>query len=388
MARVVGPPARDRGTIYFELEQLEVSGQRLELRGRWYGVRGRRFMRPTLTLRSGLGPRRLLADLEQKPWTAEEAELWLAVFPWELDSQAVSDLELSVSPDIAVELPVPGGMQAARQIQTERESLVRTKSEPIDVESVSRKLAEEQHRNQLLRAQVDELREAQVQANAATARRDAALSALEVAGRERTAAVAELERARAEFDQAVAQARAEREDAIEACQVARSETAQARSERGAALRAAERAASEKETAVRQLAHVERSRDEALRTAEGTRREMAQIQGERDDADAALELARRERAEAMRTASHATRDREKAMRDREKSSRERDKAVHTAEQVRAEAARTPAFAGPPVRTFTPRRTYRVASARLWAGRALALIVLLAILVAVAVIVKIV
>ncbi len=388
MAQVAGPPASGRGTIYFELERLEVSGQRLELRGRWYGVRGRRFMRPTLTLRTAAGPSRLLADLDQKPWAAEEAEVWLAVFPWELDGQEVSDLELSVAPDIAVGLPAPGGKAAATLISSERESFVLARSEPTDVDAVSRRLVEEQHRNQLLRAEVDELRDAHVLATAATARRDAALAALDVAERERSQAVEELERARGEFDESVALARSEREQAIEACQLARSETAQARSERGAAIRAAERATSERAAALRIVEEAGPERDDAVRAAEEARAETTRVRLERDETAAALEQAHRERDGAVRAAGVAARERDKAMKDRDKALRERDKALQATEHARTEAARVAAVGAPPPRTSTSRRTYRVASAGLWVGRAFALIVLVAILVALAVIVKVV
>lgn len=387
MAQVVGPPASGRGTIYFELERLEVSGARLELRGRWYGVRGRRFMRPTLTLRTAAGPSRLLADLDQKPWAAQDAELWLAVFPWELEGQDVSDLELSVAPDIAVGLPAPGGKAARTLIPSERESFVLAKSEPTDVDAVSRRLAEEQHRNQLLRAQVDELREAHVQTTAAVARRDAALAALDVAERERNQAVEELERARAESDEAVALARSEREEAIEACELARSETAQARSERSAAIRAAERATSERAAALRSAEQAGLERDDAVRAAEETRTEATRVRLERDETAAALEQAHRERDGAARAAGVAVRERDKAMKDRDKTLRERDKALVATEQARTEAARAPAVGAAAPRTSTSRRTYRVASVGLWAGRVSALIVLVAILVALAVIVKV-
>ena len=389
MAQLVRPPASDPGTIFFELERLDVGDDgRLAVRGRWFGVRGRRFMRPTLTLRSAAARIRLLADLEHKPWPAEEAESWVAVFPWDLDAQSVSDLELSVAPDIAVGLPVPGADVPGAPIPSGRDTFVLARSEPTDADALSRKLTEEQHRNQLLREQLDQLRDAHVQAVAATARRDAALAALEVAQRERGQAADELERARGEFREAVASARAEREEAIQACQLARRETAEARSERGAAIRASERLGSERAVALRSAEQAGAARDDALRTAEEARTETARVRLERDEATAALELARRERDEAVGAAGLAARERDKATRARDKALRERDKAVHGAEQASAEAARAPGLALQPARTFTPRRTYSTASGKVWASRGLALIVLVAILVAVALILKVV
>src|SRR3954471_3222376 len=57
--------------LSFELDGFQWAGEeRLEVSGRWFGVRGRRFVRPTLTLRAGGRRRRLVALLERKPWAA------------------------------------------------------------------------------------------------------------------------------------------------------------------------------------------------------------------------------------------------------------------------------------------------------------------------------
>jgi hypothetical protein len=75
--------------------------------GRWYGVRGHRFVRPALIVVTGDGAeRRLLADLDDKPWVAEDGESWRAAFAVESeeDLDAAVRLELSVAPDINIEL--------------------------------------------------------------------------------------------------------------------------------------------------------------------------------------------------------------------------------------------------------------------------------------------
>jgi hypothetical protein len=74
--------------------------------GRWYGVRGRRFMRPTLTVSRGEGspPVRALADLDGKPWAAEDGSAWTAAFEVEMTLQEAQSAELSVAPDISVAL--------------------------------------------------------------------------------------------------------------------------------------------------------------------------------------------------------------------------------------------------------------------------------------------
>jgi DNA repair exonuclease SbcCD ATPase subunit len=93
--------------ISFELERCELENGRLMLSGRWFGVRGRRFVRPTLTPVGGRELSRVLADLEHKPWAAEDGEPWEAAFPWGKDGSA-GKFELSVAPDITIQLPAPG----------------------------------------------------------------------------------------------------------------------------------------------------------------------------------------------------------------------------------------------------------------------------------------
>jgi hypothetical protein len=82
----------------------------VEVSGRWFGVRGRRFVRPTLTLTLGDGPqRRWLADLAHKPWAALDGEPWLAAFPVDVELASASAIELSVAPDIEIMLRAPEG---------------------------------------------------------------------------------------------------------------------------------------------------------------------------------------------------------------------------------------------------------------------------------------
>src|SRR5436305_1528642 len=96
------------GTISFELERFERNGGRLELSGRWFGVRGLRFIRPTLTLGFADGSSsRALADLEHKPWAPSDGEKWDAAFPYAEDLAAL-DAELAVATGVTVPLPAPG----------------------------------------------------------------------------------------------------------------------------------------------------------------------------------------------------------------------------------------------------------------------------------------
>ena len=95
----------------FELDRFQWSEDgRLEVEGRWFGVRGRRFVRPVLTLQVSGGRRRLLAVLEHKPWAADEGAAWIAAFPWEGSHEDVGDAELEVGA-LTVDLPPPGGAE-------------------------------------------------------------------------------------------------------------------------------------------------------------------------------------------------------------------------------------------------------------------------------------
>ena len=50
MAEALKPVPTGTGSIFFELDRFEFTdGDRIALSGRWFGVRGRRFVRPTLT---------------------------------------------------------------------------------------------------------------------------------------------------------------------------------------------------------------------------------------------------------------------------------------------------------------------------------------------------
>ncbi len=81
--------------------------------GRWFGVRGRRFVRPTLTLNHKGTEVRALADLEHKPWAAEDGEVWTPVFSVDEGLDGAREIELSVAPDIVIGLR-PKGKKLAR----------------------------------------------------------------------------------------------------------------------------------------------------------------------------------------------------------------------------------------------------------------------------------
>ncbi|HET9074626.1 MAG TPA: hypothetical protein VFN48_08610, partial [Solirubrobacteraceae bacterium] len=95
-----------KGTVEpsgFTLERFSwIDGDRYEVQGRWTGVRGRRCIRPELTFIDGDDSRRLLADLDQKPWQPEEDALWTVAFPAETEMPAESHVELTVAPDLVI----------------------------------------------------------------------------------------------------------------------------------------------------------------------------------------------------------------------------------------------------------------------------------------------
>jgi hypothetical protein len=107
MARI-DTPADPLGELVFELERFAWTEDRLEVVGRWFGVGGRRFIRPTLHLRLGDRRRRLIALLDDKPWAADGEGAWTASFAWPGEHDGVTAARLEVAPDLILDLPVPG----------------------------------------------------------------------------------------------------------------------------------------------------------------------------------------------------------------------------------------------------------------------------------------
>jgi hypothetical protein len=93
------------GGIEFALDSFDVVDEQLVVAGRWFGITGRRFVRPVL---QAPGQRRVIALLDHKPWPADDGVPWLAAFPYD---GYRGRARLQVAPDIAVELP-PAGPEA------------------------------------------------------------------------------------------------------------------------------------------------------------------------------------------------------------------------------------------------------------------------------------
>src|SRR4051794_29773479 len=108
MPRTTIPTADAPPAVAFEVERFGwTASDRLEVTGRWFGLRGHRFMRPALIVEAGDDRRRLLALLDHKPWAANDSEPWIAAFSWAGDPVALTFAELSVAPSVSVELPPP-----------------------------------------------------------------------------------------------------------------------------------------------------------------------------------------------------------------------------------------------------------------------------------------
>jgi hypothetical protein len=208
----------DSEGIFFELDRFErTADDRLELSGRWYGVRGRRFVRPTLTLMAGEEEVRALADLEHKPWAAQDGADWNAAFTCE--AAEVADALLAVAPDIAVKLPSPGANGASPQrlnaVPKPRRRRSRAKSaksaQTAEAPPAKPRPSARQQQLERLRQEVRALREQLDQSQAETEEVKAALA-------RRSSTVQELREALTEREAALEQREAEladREAALE-----------------------------------------------------------------------------------------------------------------------------------------------------------------------------
>jgi hypothetical protein len=268
-ASVAGPEG-----VAFEVERFEWTNDgRLELMGRWYGLRGHRFVRPALMVDAGDDRRRILADLEHKPWAAEDGEEWIAAFPWEGEPVALAGAELAVAPTLAVELPAPRHPGRRRKAGPPPTPGPRPESaERATVRHLEAELAEARATIRRLTAEVDDAREQQ----AAEAER-APESQLDH------------EAVRSERDEAVrsgAAAMQERDEALDARATANWERDAARAERDAAKVQHDRAAHELQAALERCEQAERERDAAVAQRDRAVDARAALVREREAATAA------------------------------------------------------------------------------------------------------
>jgi hypothetical protein len=190
----------------FDLERLEASEGAIVVSGRWTGVRGMRFMRPTLTV----GTRRLLATLEHKPWAPDDSEPWVAAFPWTGDEVDATECWLDVAPGVLVPL-VGGGTPRVSEVDELAAQRLRFERRETEVDYLRSELRRATgERDRALEQRDEAMRDCEAAMRTRErmeAQRDEALERAERARAEIAAAEAERDDARAQRDAATAAAR-------------------------------------------------------------------------------------------------------------------------------------------------------------------------------------
>ncbi len=254
--------------VSFEVDRFAWADGRLEVSGRWYGIRGRRFLRPTLDVEVDGGPRRMLAVLEHKPWAADDGEEWMAAFDWSGDPVALAVAELAVAPELAVVLPPPSGGPAKKSRSTKAAG-ERLKAAPPRAQALEAELTE-------ARAEISSLRDRLAAEQKAWLERVQQVEALrDESAAAKRAAEGERDEARAARDAAIS----ERNDLVSARDAMGAEREAARGERDAAVAArdaavadAAKATEERDRAVREKAAVEHELTAATRARDKARQE--------------------------------------------------------------------------------------------------------------------
>lgn len=304
MATVRDPTQTSSPGAAFEVERVEwTSADRVEVAGRWFGVRGRRFIRPTLDVEVDGEPRRMLAVLDHKPWAAQDGESWVAAFTWVGEPVDLAGSELTVAPDLTVELLSPGTKGPEK----------RRYSRPSRADVLARELAAAREEVQRLAREVEGARAvhaAELERKAAShaAELERVRDELAVARQETERRVAELgaERRRAE------QLEAELRDARDEVAAAQAESAARRDEldrersaieagiREATAEDVERLRAERDAAIDDAAGAHAARDAARRESVGARAERDAAIRDRDRAHQERNvLIARARSDAMR-----------------------------------------------------------------------------------------
>jgi hypothetical protein len=292
----------------FELERFGWSGEsRLEVIGRWTGVRGRHAGAAVLSVEVDGGRRRVPAVVAG-PLTDEP---WQALFEWDGDPGDVREAELEVGRALVVALPAP--RRRRRAAPAARAAVAPAATAPAAALDAAREqeLAGLRLAHGSLRASHEQIEDEVETLRAARDERDrvavalgAEVETLRAARDERDRIAAELERARlqladAERERATLEARADAADA-EAARL-RARVALSEAELVAARAdAAERVATERATVTEVHSRLATAREEAHGTiaaeAVETERLRAELDTTRTDAE---RLLADERAEVAR-----------------------------------------------------------------------------------------
>jgi hypothetical protein len=343
-------PVAGVGRATFELDRFELVGDdHYELEGRWSGVRGRRFIRPTLTVLADDQAIRMLADLAHKPWAAEDGQRWVAAFPCRFEARDVLEAELSVAPDITIALAPPGRGVGRRAKRPARRAAPPREAPPLesvsghdDATALRQAQAEAKEAHRELRRQLER---AEAERTRAASRMDELLGNLSQAIRERDAAQSGQRELAAQLEE-LARERSGIAADLGVAQQQRSELAAARD---AALRA-------RDEAVRAGESAGIVRDDALAQRGSAVTAQAQAESARADAVAAGTQAQTERDAALAVRDHALADRDAALVSLEQVAAERDGAL----TARDDALRELSGARATVEQFQVRRAHEASS----------------------------
>ncbi len=401
MATQTRVPGAASSEVDFELERFERTREdRIEISGRWYGLRGRRFVRPVLNVNLDGGTRRrAIALLEHKPWAADDGKTWVAAFAWPKGIDGIEGAVLEVGPGLIVDLPAPGGkpgsqgrVSALRPHSPTQPALKTTGDDGEDPAAghdpgarrggPSARAREERSGGPSARARAagghaeraheegapPPLTEREERA-ARRARRGPARDwsqppELFEGGPARTgspprdvitAAIAERDEAITARDDAERErlrALNDRDDALSRRDAALRDVERAQTERDEAVAERERLQSELDrvTRERDVAHAERNR--TLRASEAVERERDQAAAERDAARNELSRALPARDEALRLAEAETARAEQAESERDTAYAERKSAVAQRDRARRERDRAMRAAGVEPPTESP------------------------------------
>jgi hypothetical protein len=247
-----------RTRLTFEVERFGwVADDRIEVAGRWFGLRGHRFLRPTLDVEVDGRHRRLLALLDHKPWAAEEGDEWVAAFGWHGEPAQLEGAELAVGQDLTIELPAPSGGRAPSTTPPARTRDLLAAGRPraeIELELSTARDEAERLESELERLSTNHAGRVEELQRRIEAEREALAQLKEELAAARAGAAA-LE---AESAARIEQLSAERDAAVAASSASLAETKRIESERDAALRA--------------RAAVEQERDAAVRARDSARQE--------------------------------------------------------------------------------------------------------------------